>query len=305
MKNEFVIADSGTVKDFLVKKLHLSSKLITHLKSLDDGILLNGVRVTVRAVMQKGDVLTLKLRDEAESDSLLPVDLHFDILYEDEDILAVSKPAGMPTHPSLNHYDDTLANAVAFYYKKKGEPFVFRAANRLDGDTSGVLLIAKNRCAAANLSLALKNGEVKKTYLALLSAIPEKKSDRITSYIRRKEGSVLLREATETKEGADLAVTDYTVIGTGEGVALVRVSLLTGRTHQIRVHMQSIGCSLLGDYLYGDESTFPRQALHAFSLSFPHPMKKERITVTAPLPEDMSEYIKSNINVNLDLLYSK
>ena len=302
MKNEFIIERGCTVKEFLSAELHLSAKLTTHLKRLEDGILLNGVRVTVRAVMQKGDVLTLKLRDEAESENLLPVELDFDILYEDEDVLLVSKPAGMPTHPSLNHYDDTLANAVAFYYRKKGKPFIFRAANRLDGDTSGVLLIAKNRCAAANLSHSLKNGEVEKTYLALLSSLPEKKSGRITSYIRRKEGSVLLREVTEAKEGADLAVTDYEVIGTGEGVCLAKVTPLTGRTHQIRVHMQSIGAALLGDHLYGDETTFPRQALHAYCLSFPHPMTKERITVTAPLPDDMSDYIKSNINVNSGLL---
>lgn len=303
MKNEFIIERSSTVKEFLLGELRLSSKLITHLKSLDDGILLNGSRVTVRAVMQVGDRLSLKLDDEGENERLLPVKLHFDVLYEDEDVLAVNKPAGMPTHPSHQHTDDTLANAVAYYYKEKGRPFVFRAVNRLDGDTSGVLLIAKNRRAAASLSLALKSGEVKKTYLALLSAIPEQQSGRISSYIRRKSGSILLREVTDKKsEGADFAETDYMLIGVGEGVALARVTLLTGRTHQIRVHMQSIGCSLLGDYLYGDEKSFPRQALHASSLSFPHPITKERITVSAPLPDDMASYIKSNINVNSDLL---
>ena len=303
MKNEFIIERSSTVKEFLLGELRLSSKLITHLKSLDNGILLNGSRVTVRAVMHAGDRLSLKLDDESENERLLPVKLHFDVLYEDEDVLAVNKPAGMPTHPSHQHTDDTLANAVAYYYKEKGRPFVFRAVNRLDGDTSGVLLIAKNRRAAASLSLALKSGEVKKTYLALLSAIPEQQSGRISSYIRRKSGSILLREVTDKKsEGADFAETDYTLIGVGEGVALARVTLLTGRTHQIRVHMQSIGCSLLGDYLYGDEKSFPRQALHASSLSFPHPITKERITVSAPLPDDMASYIKSNINVNYYLL---
>lgn len=306
MNTEFTVKKDTTVKAFLREELQLSAKLITHLKKLSDGILLNGKHVTVRAAMHAGDCLSLKLDDEigSENERVLPIKLHFDILYEDSDILAVSKPSGMPTHTSHGHMNDTLANAVAYYYKEKGRPFVFRAANRLDSDTSGVLLIALHRRAAASLSRALKNGEVEKTYLALLSAIPEKKSGHISTGIRRKSGSVLLREAVcENAEGADAAETDYTVVGTGEGVALVRVTPLTGRTHQIRVHMQSIGCALLGDHLYGDEKSFPRQALHALSLSFPHPITKRRITVSAPLPQDMTTYIESNINVNKDLLY--
>lgn len=297
MAKRFEIETPSRVKEYLTDTLRLSSKFITFLKKREDGILLNGVRVTVRAAMKAGDVLSLALDEEKENPSILPTRLPLSVLYEDEDILAVNKPYGMPTHPSQGHFSDTLANAVAYYYKEKGRPFVFRAVNRLDGDTSGVVLIAKNRRAASLLSDALREGRVEKTYLALLSAIPEEANGRITSYIRRKSGSVLLRESLDEKtDGADYAETDYRVIGTGNGVALAEVRPKTGRTHQIRVHMRSIGCPLLGDYLYGKEEGFHRQALHAKSLSFPHPTSGEYVTVTAELPDDMRDHIANYVN---------
>lgn len=297
MAKRFEIETPSRVKEYLTDTLRLSSKFITFLKKREDGILLNGVRVTVRAAMKAGDVLSLALDEEKENPSILPTRLPLSVLYEDEDILAVNKPYGMPTHPSQGHFSGTLANAVAYYYKEKGRPFVFRAVNRLDGDTSGVVLIAKNRRAASLLSDALREGRVEKTYLALLSAIPEEANGRITSYIRRKSGSVLLRESLDEKtDGADYAETDYRVIGTGNGVALAEVRPKTGRTHQIRVHMRSIGCPLLGDYLYGKEEGFHRQALHAKSLSFPHPTSGEYVTVTAELPDDMRDHIANYVN---------
>ena len=300
MAKRFEIETPSRVKEYLTDTLRLSSKFITYLKKREDGILLNGVRVTVRATMTRGDVLSLALDEDAENPGIVPTKLPLSILYEDEDIIAVNKPYGMPTHPSQGHFSDTLANAVAYYYKEKARPFVFRAVNRLDGDTSGVVLIAKNRRAASLLSDALRERRVEKTYLALLSAIPEKSASRITSYIRRTKGSVLMRESlAEKTDGADYAETDYRVIGTGDGVALAEVKPKTGRTHQIRVHMKSIGCPLLGDYLYGKGEGFHRQALHASTLAFSHPTSGERITVTAELPDDMREYIAKYVNCNL------
>jgi len=277
--------------EFLKKRLACSAKLIARLKKDERGIVLNGSRITVRAVLHAGDLLEISEEDRAEdvNEDIIPCGEMPKILYEDEDIIAVDKPAFMPTHPSHGHYDDTLANALAKYFSDAGTPFVFRAMNRLDRNTSGIVVVSKNRLSAARLSSAMANGEVRKRYFAVTCGIPEQKSGMIETDFRRTAESIITREAFPIGEGGDgaqYAATEYTVISEKGGRAGIIVSPLTGRTHQIRVHMRYIGTPLLGDDLYGEPSDLiNRHALHAFSLEFPH--KEKTLRLLCPPPNDL------------------
>ncbi len=281
--------DGQKLLDYLRKTLCLSRAEVTALKGKENGILLNGIHVTVRAILHEGDVLVLDRADEEASDSILPRPIPVEILYEDEDLIAVNKPADMPTHPSHGHQEDTLANGLAYLFTRRGVPFVFRAVNRLDRDTSGVVLVAKNRGAAYHLSRQLTNGQVEKTYLAVAMGLLTQEGT-VEKHIRRREESKMERIVCSTTEG-QYAETEYRPLAHGNDLTLLRVKPITGRTHQIRVHMASLGHPLCGDTLYGDPEGSPligRQALHAHTLSFLRPSDGERVTVTAPLPEDMA-----------------
>lgn len=281
-------AEDGLVLRFFLKEhLSLSHRTLAALKRKEGGILLNGKEVTVRAVLHEGDELSLSLSDEDadENEALLPVSLPLEVLYEDEHICVCNKPSGMPTHPSFRHRSDTLANALAYYYK--GVPYVFRAVNRLDKDTSGIVLTAKTAFSAAHLSRALREGRLIKEYLAVVSGVPSDEG-KICRQIRRKDGSVILREVCD--EGGEDACTLYKRLYTDGTHSLMHILTLTGRTHQIRVHMASIGHPLSGDGLYGGDTHLPRTALHAYRLTFPHPLTRESVTVTAPLPLDFADF---------------
>ena len=165
-ENEFV---GLTVKEILTDRLGFSKRAITALKSRPDGILINGEHVTVRATVKEGDVLCINCADESDAEKLVPSSVLPDVIYEDNDLIALNKPPYMPTHQSQGHFYDTLANSLAYYFSLRGEPFVFRSVNRLDRNTSGVVIVAKNRLAASKLSNMMKRGEIKKTYLAILS----------------------------------------------------------------------------------------------------------------------------------------
>ncbi len=276
-----------TVFDILRKDIKISSRMLTRLKKSERGILLNGTRVTVRAVVREGDILEIESENEPEREfPIEPVELPLDIIYEDDDIIALSKPANMPTHPSHGHHNDTLANALAWYFRDR--PFTFRAVSRLDRDTSGIVLIAKNQLAAARLSRAHIEGRIKKTYIALLGSKPESESGQIEGYIRRIGESVIERRNYPDGIESEYAKTLYRVLGAGEGVVAIAVRPLTGRTHQIRVHFSHIGCPLLGDEIYGGaRELICRQALHALEVTFPHPSTNETMTLRAPICSDM------------------
>ncbi len=278
-----------TLLPYLRRVLALSRAEVTSLKQKERGILLNGERVTVRAVLREGDVLFLDRADGASGESVLPRPIPLEILYEDDDLIAVNKPAGMPTHPSHGHQEDTLANGLAYLFEGRGVPFVFRAVNRLDRDTSGVVLVAKNRGAAFALSRQLTEGTVEKRYLAVvIGAVSE--GGTVAQNIRRREESKMERAVCPPHEG-QYAKTDYAPLASRNGLSLLSVAPETGRTHQIRVHLASLGHPICGDTLYGDPVGSPligRQALHARSLSFLRPSDGERITVTAPLHEDLA-----------------
>lgn len=275
-----------TVSEFLKQK-GFSRQIIIQLKKTHQGILVNNQWAYVRTPLKANDTITIQLLEEAPSENIVPVPLPLDIVYEDEDILLVNKSANMPVHPSINNYDNTLANGIAYYYKMQEKPFVFRCINRLDRDTTGLLIIAKNALSASILSNQMKKREIHRTYLAVVSGFPKKNADTITAPIARKENSAIER-CIDFQKG-EPAITHYQMISSKENYSLLKLSLETGRTHQIRVHMKYIGNPLLGDYLYNpDFSRIQRVALHSYCLSFVHPITGETMNFSAKLPEDMA-----------------
>lgn len=280
--------DGKSVLYILQRVLGLSSAMIRHLKFLDDGITVDGARVTVRRVLREGEVLTLNTSDTEHTQNIKPVELPLGIAYEDEDMVIPDKPAFMPTHPSHDHYEDTVANALAYRYKEETERFVFRPVNRLDRNTSGLLIIAKNRISAAKLTKAMQKKQIRKKYIAILDGVLEGDGGIIDTYMRRTAESIIVREVCEACEGADRAITEYRVICRSDTHTLVVAEPHTGRTHQLRVHFAHLGASILGDDLYGTPSEdIGRHALHSHSLTLPHPKSEECFTVIAPLPADM------------------
>lgn len=279
---------------FLRRVLGFSTKMIKHLKFEENGILVNGTHVTVRHTLQSGDRLSLATEDR-ESAPIEPIDLPLRILYEDADIVVPAKPTNMPTHPSCDHHDDTVANALAFRYRQSATPFVFRPINRLDRNTSGLLLVARNRVAAGKLSAFMRMGRIQKTYLAVLDGELPMGDGQIDAYLHRTAQSIILREVCSADApDADEAHTLYTVLAVGNGHTLVCARPLTGRTHQLRVHFASIGHPITGDDLYGKVSDrIARHALHAHTLCFPHPATACEQTFTAPLPSDMEALIRT------------
>ncbi|MDO4468322.1 MAG: RluA family pseudouridine synthase [Bacillota bacterium] len=286
---EYTITEENlpcTVGGFLKYK-GFSRQIIIQLKKTEEGILVNNQWAYVRTPLKVNDIVTIRLLEEAPSEHIVPVALPLDIVYEDEDILLVNKPANMPVHPSINNYDNTLANGIAHYYQVQGKTFVFRCINRLDRDTTGLLIIAKNALSASILSNQMKAREIHRTYLAVVSGVPEKEADTITAPIARKENSAIER-CVDFING-ERAVTHYQVVASKEDYSLLKLSLETGRTHQIRVHAKYMGNPLLGDYLYNpDFSRIQRVALHSYSLSFIHPLTGQPMKFSAPLPEDMA-----------------
>ena len=276
--------EGKTVKELLFGELGLSRGQVVSLKN-NDGIRVNQGHVTVRYVLSVGDILELDLEDTSENmnDHITPVYIPIEILYEDENVICVNKPSGMPTHPSHNHHGDTLANALAYYYSELGIPFVFRAVNRLDRETSGVVLVAKNRAASAKLSKSLQQNKFEKIYYAVVCGTPNESEGRITAYISRKEGSIIFRKACETGMDSEYAETLYEVTERYDGYTMLRIRPITGRTHQIRVHMQYIGNPIYGDGLYGTEAK-EGLMLHASTLTFPLPDGRT-VSVEAPLPD--------------------
>ena len=296
---DFIVNEAWSgrlLRDYLRTECEVSRKTLVKLKAIENGIMLNGEPVTVRSVLKLGDKVEIAVEDSVldENPNVVPVGAMPKIIYEDEAVIAVNKPAGMPTHTSFGHYEDSLSNAVCLYMKSKGLPFVFRAVNRLDCDTSGVVLIAKNRHYAAILSKSLQNGEFKKKYIAIVNGkAPE--YGEIEGYIAREGESIIKRCLYSTSvERSDYSLTKYVSELSSETASVLFVTPITGRTHQIRVHMSSIGHPIIGDTLYGEKSDhIDRQALHAYSLSFPSPINGEEICVIAPLADDMKALVKS------------
>ncbi len=279
-----------TILQFLKQKLY-TDKAIIALKKTPEGILLNNVWAYVNQKISSGDILTVKLAETERSENILPEKLDIDMVYEDEDILIINKPAGMPVHPSQNHYTGTLANGIAHYYASQGKPFIFRCVNRLDKDTTGLTILSKHQLAGGILSQMVSKRLIKRTYLCLCSdngTLPLEGT--IDAPIARKGDSII--ERTIDFAQGERAVTHFKKLQHFDNISLVELHLETGRTHQIRVHMSHIGHPLLGDHMYGgDCSLINRQALHSYSLEFIHPITGEPMKFIQQLPSDMEEII--------------
>lgn len=278
-----------------------SRHIRTWLKQHPGSVRLNGEEALFFFLLKNGDLLEISLEEEHPSENIVPVDLPIHIIYEDEDLMVIDKPADMPVHPSIGNYENTLANAAAWYFHRQDIPFVFRCINRLDRDTTGLLILAKHMLSGAILSDQMKKRAIHRTYLA----ITEGKTDHagtIDSPIGRTDQSLILRQVDH--ENGDSACTHYlqkcwhpktfypeTLPVPQDGLSLVQLQLETGRTHQIRVHMTSIGHPLIGDTLYNPETALMnRQALHSYRLAFTHPVTGVSLEFTSPLPEDMVEF---------------
>ncbi|WP_443648998.1 RluA family pseudouridine synthase [Blautia faecicola] len=278
-----------------------SRHIRTWLKQHPGSVRLNGEEALFYFPLKNGDLLEISLEEEHPSGNIVPVDLPIHIIYEDEDLMVIDKPADMPVHPSIGNYENTLANAAAWYFHRQDIPFVFRCINRLDRDTTGLLILAKHMLSGAILSDQMKKRAIHRTYLA----ITEGKTDpagTIDSPIGRTDQSLILRQVDH--ENGDSACTHYlqkcwhpktfypeTLPVPQDGLSLIQLQLETGRTHQIRVHMTSIGHPLIGDTLYNPETALMnRQALHSYRLAFTHPVTGVSLEFTSPLPEDMAEF---------------
>ena len=277
------------VSHFLKQK-GFSSQNLVQLKKDPDTVLANGIPCFMNHVLQPEDTLTLHIREDRSSEKIPPVNLPLDIVYEDADLMVINKPAGMPIHPSMNNYYNSMANALAYYFKQQNCPFVFRCINRLDRDTSGLTIVAKHYVSAGMLSAMIANkaaSGITREYLAIVKGSVQPPEGTITAPLGRKEGSII--ERTVDFESGESAITHYRVLDEKNGHSLVSLILETGRTHQIRIHMKYLGYPLIGDYLYNpDMALIQRQALHAWKLSFRHPITGDDMQFTAPLPEDMS-----------------
>ena len=314
----FISENTGavTILDFL-KREGFSRHILSSMKNVPNTIILNGVRGFGRSVLKPGDHLMVTVPETESGKNIIRTEMELSILYEDEDILVINKPAGMPIHPSLHNYDNSLGNALEWYFKKQGKPFVFRCINRLDRDTSGLTIVAKHMVSGAILShmVAAKSKEgleaegIHREYLAIVEGHVSPEKGVIEAPIARKESSCL--ERIVDFENGERAITHYQVLQTTDRYSLVALQLETGRTHQIRVHMGYLGYPLVGDFLYNpnyignqidrlsDDVTdtlqkeraadYPihRQALHAHKISFPHPMTGEHMEFCVPMPIDM------------------
>ena len=285
---QITAAEEGRkIGDFLREKGY-SRHLLRQLKETEDGLLRNAQPTFTTVALKAGDRIRVRLLEKAEgSEAIMPAPLPFEIVYEDEDLLVVNKPADMPIHPSFQNHGNTLADALTWQYQQHGEDFVYRCINRLDRDTTGLLIVAKHLLSASILSDMVGKREIHREYLAIVKGIPPE-NGTISAPIGRKKGSAILREVNF--ETGEPAVTHFARLEIRNGLSLVSLKLETGRTHQIRVHMGYIGCPLIGDYLYYPEcSRISRQALHSHRLSFLHPITGKALSFTAPLPEDMEK----------------
>lgn len=273
-----------TVLDFLRKK-GFSRHILSSMKADKEALTRNGQRIGGREQLLAGDHFRVRLLETVDSDGIIPVSMPLSILYEDEDILVINKPADMPVHPSIGNYTNTLANGVAAYLDAKDEHSPFRCINRLDRDTSGALILAKNAFSAAVLSTQMRNRQIRRTYLAVVEGITPP-NGTISAPISRVDDSVIERHVDFLR--GEPAVTHYERLEVKNEHSLLEIHLETGRTHQIRVHMGYIGHPLPADYLYHPVyDCFKRQPLHSLQLEFRHPVTDKPMCLLAPVSEDM------------------
>ncbi|MGD8189744.1 RluA family pseudouridine synthase [Brevibacillus ginsengisoli] len=277
-----------TVRDVLQQSYGVSRRLLIAAKHTGE-ILLNSSPVYVTARVEAGDVITVILPEES-SESLEPEEMPLAIRYEDDDFMCIAKPAGLVVHPTRTHLSGTLANGVVAYWLNRGEKRKFRPVNRLDKDTSGLLLVAKNQWAHEQFSRMQQEKTMRRTYQAIVHGLLVLNEGTVDAPIGLRDDSIIERQV---REDGQTARTHYQVLLRGREASLVELRLETGRTHQIRVHMSYLGHPLLGDDLYGgSREQITRQALHAVRLRFIHPRTKKLCDFQEPLPHDIAILVK-------------
>ncbi len=275
--------NTQTINSTLQNELKISSRLLYKLIKLNK-IELNHKPCDTRKTGTFGDTITINFDYEEDNSNIIPTKMNLNIIFEDDWLLVVNKPAGIAIHPSVLHYSDSLCNSIKFYFDKIGLKKKIRPVNRLDLNTSGLVVFAKCEYIQECLINQMKNNQFKKEYLAVCNGFFDKKSGTINLPIARKENSIIERCISENGQPA---ITHYEVLKEFDNYSLVKCSLETGRTHQIRVHMSAIGHPLLGDSLYGSISDLiNRQALHCFNLQFIHPIYNNDLNFWGDLPND-------------------
>ena len=282
--------DGATVDKAIQKLFGLSGTLLRRIKWLEDGILLDGTRVTVRHPVRTGQLLSVRAGDNGIRSGIIPAEGPLNILYEDEDLLVLNKQAGVLSHPGHGHFDDTLGNFVLAYYQSCGLEADYHPVHRLDKGTTGLLVVAKHAHAQELCKRSLHSPDFRRIYLAICDGAPPRQRDTVDAPIRMVDGSLMQREVGE---GGLPSRTHYELLSQHGPRSLLRLELDTGRTHQIRVHMAHLGCPLTGDFLYGteDHTLIRRPALHSSELYLRHPITRETLHLTAPLPDDMNKLL--------------
>ena len=280
----------SNVKEVLKAEFSMSDRLLLKLKKLDK-IYLNGNVTSVNHPVLENDLIECYLDYEEDNSNIVPTEMPLNIIYEDEAYIVVNKPAGIPVHPSMDHYTDSLSNGIAFYFNQIGLKKKIRPVNRLDKDTSGIVIFAKNEYIQECLVRQMKSKEFIKKYIAVVNGNLDNLEGTINAPIARKEGSIIERCVSET---GDIAITHYKVLKRKPNFDIVECILETGRTHQIRVHFAYLGHSLLGDTLYGTSSNLiNRQALHAYEVEFTHPLSKKKVKYITTVPEDLNKLMEN------------
>lgn len=273
-----------TVKHILKNELNISERLVKKLKS-ENMIMCNGVPIYVNKILNQNDVLEVNVDFDNEDSTVLPENIDIDILYEDECLIALNKKPGIIIHPTSSHPTGTLANAISYYLIQKNVHKKVRPVSRLDKDTSGIILFAKNQYVQEHLINQMKERVFIKEYLGIVQGEIPTKQETISLPIGRKPDSIILRQIDYN---GSHAITHYELLEKLNNASLLKFKLETGRTHQIRVHCQAIGHPLLGETLYSDVKTelISRQALHSNKVEFIHPLTKIKLELTAPIHDD-------------------
>lgn len=289
----YKVKEERVIKDVLIKEFDISSRLLRKLK-VNQRIFCNNKVAWVNGNAKPGDEIKVNIFFEEDAESIKAEYGEIDILYEDDSLLLINKSGNMVSHPTCLHQSGTLANFVKGYFESKKEKLKVRFVNRLDRETSGVIVLAKNDYAQDILSKQMQGGEFTKEYIAIVHGDVEKDNGTIDLPIKREPDSIMTRMVAPDGE---TAITHFEVIERLEDMTVLKLKLETGRTHQIRVHLKAIGHPIVGDGLYSEVETslINRQALHSYKTGFVHPISHEKIIVTAKLPFDMEKIITTPI----------